>query len=448
MRKKADRQLALPFQRVDSRSSREWAKISDILDANPKIAELVWRDLTTRKDGSRVNNTGAPGMRGDQVLRFAIVMFKKNLSYRELRERVEDSISIRKFCRMEFKKVPAVSVLHDNINKLRPETIMEINRILMLYAKQRKVENGRQVRTDTTGVAANIHYPRDSRQLCDSIRVITRIIGGLRTDCPRFDSPFHDHTRVAKKLLCKITNTRGMDNKRPLYRKLLTVARRTLGYGLDAVAELEASGIEPDVAPVLAGQCRLAQAVIEQTERRILRDESVPAAEKVLSIFEPHVDVIQKGQREPVFGHKVCFTGGKSNLILDCRVFRGNPADVDEFLPALQRHKQLYGRAPLKVAADGGFSSKPNGQKAKSMGVRDIAFSSLKGNKLTDLIRSERLYKKLRKWRAGIEGIISAAKRAYGLTRCTWSGFESFRAYVHLGVLAFNLVTLARHLLH
>jgi IS5 family transposase len=118
--------------------------------------------------------------------------------------------------------------------------------------------------------------------------------------------------------------------------------------------------------------------------------------------------------------------------------------DANPEIAALERHEKLYGKAPLKVAADGGFTSKDNANGAKEMGVRDIAFSSLKGNKLTDMIKSEHIYKKLRKWRAGIEGVISAAKRAYGLSRCNWSGFESFKAYVHLGVLAFNLTMLAR----
>ncbi|MFC1734699.1 ISNCY family transposase [Candidatus Hydrogenedentota bacterium] len=444
MRKIADHQLTLSFQPIKPRNSRKWHKISEILDANPEIADLVRRDLVTKKDGSQVNDTGADGMTGDQVLRFAIVKVCEGLSYRKLADRVEDSITLRGFCRVEFTKVPAFTTLNDNFKKLRPGTLKAINDIVMRYAKERKVEDGRQVRIDTTAVEANIHYPRDSRQLCDSIRVITRILKGIGTDHPELDFHFHDHTRSTKKFLYKISNARSIKKSKPLYRKLLKIARKTVGYGGQAVDTLRASGFEPEITEVLAKFCRLGQAVIEQTERRVLYGESVPAQEKVLSIFEPHTDVIVKGQREPTYGHKICFTGGKSNLILDCQIFSGNPADTDEFMPALERHEKLYGRAPLKVATDGGFTSKDNANHAKQIGVRDIAFSSLKGNKLIDLIKSERVYKKLRKWRAGIEGVISAAKRAYGLSRCNWSSFESFKAYVHLGVLAFNLTMLAR----
>jgi len=62
----------------------------------------------------------------------------------------------------------------------------------------------------------------------------------------------------------------------------------------------------------------LAERVIDQTKRRVLHEEKVPAEEKVVSIFEPHADIIIKDRRDTYFGHKVCLTGGPSNFISDC----------------------------------------------------------------------------------------------------------------------------------
>jgi len=179
----------------------------------------------------------------------------------------------------------------------------------------------------------------------------------------------------------------------------------------------------------------------------VIKDEQVAADDKTLSIFEPHADIIKKGQREIIYGHKVLVSGGKSNLILDCQILEGNPADSDQFIPALDRHRELFGKTPRQVATDAGFASKHNGDTARAMGVKDVAFSTAKGNKLSELVTSARIHKALRKWRAGIEGIISAGKRAYGLTRCNWRSFDSFKSYVQLAVLTFNLHTLARHML-
>ena len=88
----------------------------------------------------------------------------------------------------------------------------------------------------------------------------------------------------------------------------------------------------------------LTRRVAEQTERRGFLGESVPAAEKIVSIFEPHVDIIRKGSRDTVFGHKVYLTVGES-LILDVVVSSGNPAD------ATMVGKLVVGEPPLDQIA-------------------------------------------------------------------------------------------------
>ena len=74
---------------------------------------------------------------------------------------------------------------------------------------------------------------------------------------------------------------------------------------------------------------RLTYKVIDQTTRRVIHDEFVPACEKIVSIFEPHTDIIVKDRRDTFYGHKVCLTGGCSNLITDCLILDGNPADTE-----------------------------------------------------------------------------------------------------------------------
>lgn len=455
MRIVSDRQKTLSFTSVRASARQRWEVISDVLDANPEIAALVWDDLTTGKDGKRKKKTGARGMSADQVLRFAIVQRYEGLSFRRLYDRVDDSIVLREFCRVPFGKIPAMSTLQENIKKLRQETLVEINAAVVRHAEREGVEDGKRVRIDTTGVESNIHYPRDSRLLWDSVRVLTRILRRAETELPWLTGKFSDHTRSAKKLLFKITNSRGAKRRKPLYRKLIAATAKVEGYGrraLELLVPEMCSGVDEmfiaaDCASALEHFLPLVRTVIEQAERRVIKGEDVAAADKVLSIFEPHADIIKKGQREILYGHKVLVTGGKSNLILDCQILEGNPADSDEFIPALDRHCGLFGKTPRQVATDAGFASKQNGEKARAMGVRDIAFSTSKGNKLSELVTSARIHKALRKWRAGIEGIISATKRAYGLTRCNWRSFESFKSYVQLAVLTFNLHTLARHML-
>jgi IS5 family transposase len=107
-------------------------------------------------------------------------------------------------------------------------------------------------------------------------------------------------------------------------------------------------------------------------------------------------------------------TGGASNLILDCVILEGNPADTELVETMLDRQKRIYGRYPLKVALDGGFASKDNLVKAKERKIKDVCFSKKRGLKEADMCRSDYVYKKLRQFRAGIESGISWLKRSFG----------------------------------
>ncbi|MDM8544011.1 transposase [Desulfococcaceae bacterium HSG9] len=141
--------------------------------------------------------------------------------------------------------------------------------------------------------------------------------------------------------------------------------------------------------------------------------------------------------------HKICLTGGASNRILDCVILEGDPADTDLVGQMSDRQQQLYGRYPLKVAFDGGFASKDNLSKAKARNIKDVRFAKKRGLKEADMCRGDYVYKKLRRFRAGIESGISRLWRGFGLTRRTWKGFRSFKCYVLSAVVAADLLTMA-----
>jgi IS5 family transposase len=142
--------------------------------------------------------------------------------------------------------------------------------------------------------------------------------------------------RVVRERALGILNAKSKEQRTALYRDLLKVTNETMTQASDVVLQLErapatdGSGvvarllIEQEIKHVLG----LAKRVIDQTERRVLRGESVPASEKIVSIFEPHTDIIVKDRRDTFYGHKICLTSGASGLVLDAVVERGNPADA------------------------------------------------------------------------------------------------------------------------
>ena len=446
MREKHQKQMPLLEPGSDHPQARELEAISNIIDNTPTICGYVLQDLNRGKIIKR--RTGARGMSADQVLRAAIVMRLFEFVYEELSFHIFDSRCLRRFCRIGFAdKGFKKSALNANIKSLSDETWDLIFRDLLGYAEQEGIEKGRKVRIDSTVVESNIHKPFDSVQLFDCVRVLTRLLQKAREN---FGAKviFSDHQRRAKRRMVGIQYARVEKQRQPRYKDLLKITRKVIGYARSAEGILEQLSSADIRLLGLINEIKhfsdLSEQVYNQTYRRVIQGETVPATQKVVSIFEDHTDVIVKDNRDTYYGHKVCLTGGASNLILDCVILEGNPADTDLVEQMLDRQQQLYGRYPLKVALDGGFASKDNLLKAKERKIKDICFAKKRGLKETDMCRSEYVYKKLRRFRAGIESGISWLKRSFGLTRCTWKGFRSFKCYVLASVVAANLLTMAR----
>jgi hypothetical protein len=257
------------------------------------------------------------------------------------------------------------------------------------------------------------------------------------------DLSFHLADSRAYSLFCRIGIGKSF-KKSALQRGIKAISDKTWDLSVYNAATLAEHGLKAGIIKELNHYLPLARQVVCQTRRRVLQGESVPAQDKIVSIFEPHTDIIRKDRRDTYYGHKICVTGGSSNLILDCVILDGNPADSDLTGLMLQRQKSIYGRYPLKAAFDGGFSSQANLEKAKADGVKDVCFSKGRGLGEGDMCRSRRVYKGLRDFRAGIESGISWLKRSFGLGRCTWKGLGSFKSYVWASVVSANLLTIAR----
>ena len=266
------------------------------------------------------------------------------------------------------------------------------------------------------------------------------------------DILFTDHTRRAKRRSLEILNAKSKKARVKPYKDLLKITENTVSYSKSAVVALDTCGSTDTREMVLAIAMKkdfeelipLAEKVIDQTTRRILHDEKVPALEKIFSIFEPHTDIIIKDRRDEYYGHKVCLTGGSSNFISDCLIVKGNPADSTLTSQMLDRHDEIYGRYPLNAALDGGFASKANLEAAKSRDIKNVCFAKKRGLSEEDMCQSRWVYKRLRRFRAGIESGISWLKRSFGFWRCTWKSFRSFKSYVWSSIFAANLFTLAK----
>jgi IS5 family transposase len=446
MREKRTIQGSIFERYAEHEIGRELEAMSAWLDHHPEL--LDWVDVDLRSHP--VIATGRKGLTTDSALRCAMLKQYRQLSYNDLAFCLLDSLSCQSFARLTAGWQPKKAALQSVISAISDVTWERINQRLLQCAYQAKVEKGNMLRIDSTVTDAPIHAPSDSSLLWDSVRVLVRLLeeaGELSEGVTTVN--YRNHQRVAKKRMHAIQYTRGQDKKARLYRDLVAVTEKSLGYLQEAAVALHTvqahlsrdyEGWKQQVAHFKP----LIYQVIEQTERRVFQGEKVPASEKIVSIFEAHTDIIVKGARDVQYGHKLNLSTGRSGLVLDVVIEDGNPADADRLMPMLDRHITQYGKAPRQMAADGGYASLANLNGAKARKVKDMAFHKKRGLTIENMVKSPWVYRKLRNFRAGIEAGISCLKRAYGLGRCTWKGLAHFRAYVWSSIVAHNLALFVR----
>jgi transposase, IS5 family len=436
---------------VEHQHAAELHEMSRTLDDHRKVYELVLEDLIA---GGINPDKGRTGMSAEQVLRVLIIKQMNDFSYERLAFHIMDSDCYRSFCRIGIDQRFDSNTLQRNIKKVRAETLEKINSIIVLEGKARGIERGRTVRTDCTVEETNIHEPSDSTLLYDVVRVLARAMAKGKE--AGYDIDTVNHTLRTKRRTLGIQNAKKEIERTKLYRELVKLTEETIDDAVRAIPCFEELPANADEKTVLLGLTLemelehfipLGRQVVLQTRRRVFQNEKVPASEKIVSIFEPHTDIIVKDRRDTFYGHKLCLTTGKSGLILDCIVLKGNPADSTLVEEAIERQKSLFGRVPREAAFDGGFASKANRDAAKAAGVTNVMFHKKRGMKVEEMVKSSWVFKRLQRFRAGIEGNISFLKRCFGLDRCTWRGLESFKAYTQASVLSANLLVLARHAL-
>jgi transposase, IS5 family len=430
-------------------------RIADFLKQHGDLVELVRKDL---ERGLKKPGAGRRGITPEQTLRSLILMRVKNLDYRDLRDRVNDGFTLRSFTQFDSHFVPQHDAFNRAFNRLTPATLAAINRLVVKAAVELDLEDGKQLRVDTTVVETNIHHPTDATLLWDTVRTLTRLVGDLDRKLPRGVKGFTNRTRSARRrmqALQRMTARQREQQQTPKYRQLIGITGQVVKNAKHVIAAAQrirrvdviTRAAIDEICKQITSFCQLGARVIDQTRRRVLQGETVPADEKLYSIFEPHTDLIKRGKTlKPVeFGHKVFLAESSHGLITDYRVLDGNPVDSDHVQASLDQHRKTFQQAPQDYAADRGFHSDENVQNCKDAGVSLVCLPQRGGQRTAEQeeLERSRAFKKGQRFRAGIEGRISVLFRGRGMKRCLFKGRERFEILVGAAVLANNLMRIA-----
>jgi transposase, IS5 family len=445
-------EIAVHFPKMDPALAKVDAYLED-----EKLYQLIKKDLSKR--WPKTLETGRNSTPVEVILRMLVVKRLYGYSYEDTERNVSDSLSLRQFCRVYLNDVPDDTTLIRQANLIQPKTLEKFNERIMQLAIERKVTRGRKLRTDGTVVESNIRPPADNRLLADSVRVLARNVVRAHTVLKmagqKTQEKFEDFTQTAKQLAHQISETLRTKTDaartigRKQYQELLDLTQETVKAARQAQKQLQKRSEQKakHLAETLEIFLPRAEQVIDQTVRRILQGEQVPAQEKIVSVFEAHTDIIRRGKEsKPVeYGHKIWLNEVEGGLISNYRILDGNPPDEQQWKPSLKAHQKTFKHPPQQASADRGLSSESNEQLAQELGVQRVIIPK-RGYRCKSRERLEHRawFVKGRHWHAGVEGRISVLKRAHNLARCLAHGLSGFQGWVGWGVIAGNLAVIGR----
>jgi len=436
--------LKLQFENGLWALSPELAVMDTILNEHPEILEMISKDIPIGKEAGGLGRQDMPTV--EQIVRAAIYKEMKNLSYRELEYAQYDSRMCAVFIKLDDRKPFSFEVYQKYISRISGETLNKVLITINKIAIGEGMEDGRSIRTDSTVVETDIHYPTNNSLIWDCIKTIDRLLNKLKKS--GVDIKVRNYKKQAKKNNFKINNTKPKDKREEEFEKQLKLFRCSINQAERAlVSALSATSIEAAaVVEALRDLLQKAEKVYDISRRHELLGESVANKDKIFSIYETHTDIIVKGSREVEFGHKVNLTTGRGNLILDCRITDGNPADSTLYEGVIERLQGNYGITPRDMVTDGGYASKANAIAAQDKGIVNIVFNKIRGS-LQNIVTSKHIETRLKKWRSGMEAVISNLKRGFKLFRCEWKTRERFDAKIYWNVIAYNIRVMTSALL-
>jgi transposase, IS5 family len=367
---------------------------------------------------------------------------------------------LRQFCRLYLEAAPDDTTLIRWANQIGPETVASLNDRVVELARSLKVTRGRKLRVDSTVVETNVHHPTDSRLLSDGVRVVSRLLRRAKKELGEEVSrlgkeAFRTRNRSVRRLtkeLHRIALRKGEEAAEELkeaYLKLVRITRASLAQAGRVAGALRerADARSHRLADKLEHFVPLVKQGIDQAVRRVLREEQLPAAEKVLSLFEPHTMIITRRKigKPREFGRKILLDEVDGGIISRYEVLSEAGREHPHLPESIEGHRELFGKAPELLSADRGLYSKANEEAAKKAGIRRVALpQSGRPTKKRKEYERQRWFRQAFAFRAGIEGRISVLRRGYSLERCPHHGEDGMGRWVGWGIVVHNLAKISK----
>ncbi|WP_190014294.1 ISNCY family transposase [Geosporobacter subterraneus] len=391
---------------------------------------------------------GRPTVPVRVYIRMMFLKYYAGLSYEDLVPEVTHNLMYRFFCRIPIEqKVPDATALMKITTKYSEEVINEMNQRLLKSLVQKKLFKGRKTRIDTTVVEANIVHPTDAGLLYEGVKKLTKAVTRIKQAYGKASRQSTKSIRKMKDHILSINKVlrRRTDDTRKEVRKItgqMAIEARKVLAQADRLAKKLIPETEKDrkLRGNLLDTAKKVCKIIEQSEA--VNAGNTKLADRLVSLNDPDARPIVKGKlgKRVEFGYKLQIQETEGGIVTGYQLYKGNPCDRILVDDALQKHKDLFGKAPVEMALDRGYYDSDNEKLAYGAGVKHVCIPKI-GRKSKERTEFENTptFRRLKRWRSGIEGRISCLKRRFGLNRSMLSGYRKTQTWTGLGILAHNL---------
>lgn len=341
----------------------------------------------------------------------------------------------------------------DNVQLIDEELLRQINLLIVEAGHsllKKKEQEELRLKTDSYVLETNVHFPTDLNLLYDCLRKCLDMIDKLQEQTNLTGWRKIKYIRKTIKSTFRATSHQVFKGKKEEQKKqsvkqYLQQATTLVDRCEDVIKNCSVAAASAATTIALLTSLehykKYAVKFIDLTERRLIKDEVIPAAEKIYSIFEPHTEWISKGKlnKKVELGHLLLITTDQHQFIVDYKIMENekDPLQIESLTHRIQQN--FAGRKIYSHSFDKGFSSKENWKTLQQANI-EHAILPKKGklNKEEKERESTQQFKQLRYAHSAIESNINMLEH-HGLNRCADKGLHGYKRYAGLSVLAYNL---------
>ena len=412
--------------------------------------------------------TGRTGMDLWQILVLGVVRLGLDADWDRMEDMANHHLLVRQMLGVpatpwgEDAKVFGHQTLRDNVALLDEELLQQINAAIAAAGREVFAKKGGapvaalEVKVDSYVLETDVHFPTDLNLAWDAGRKCVDLVEGLRAsgyDLPgwRKFKAWRRQLKACERAASQIVY-RGGTNKEA---RVKAAVRDYLAVGRELSAKVRESLLGLCDQTVCASRWeRLAyfhvmlDKHLDLVERRLLKEETIPAHEKVFSLFEPHTEWIQKGKQRPnvELGHRLLVATDQHQIIQDYDVLL-KTAEVEQSIPVADRLLGRHGAGSVtSLSFDKGFTRAAD-RELLSLYVPTVVMPKRgKKNAAETARESGKRFIALRQQHSAVESEINSLEH-HGLNRCLDVGLDGCRRYVSCGVMSYNLHVIGRELL-